>query len=425
MNEGFGGIGICVGSVRSRRLGAACEQRGERLLAALVDFEGAWSESLTYRNYQSNEPVEIHHGRIMSSAEDGCYVSAHLSFNDPGRQVVLVRDEPLAIIIEEALRGFASGRFQTQAEVKRFLEYQPEFPKTRHGTVTNETANRILNRVVYAGMVEREEWGVSLRGGQHEGLITYQEYLQIQERLAAGSHAPARADIDDAFPLRGAVVCADCDHPLTACWSKGRTRRYPYYQCFNTKGACPSARKSIPKDEIEGAFADMLETLTPTQTLFAMVSDMLRNVWDQRAAQAKTIATALKASLVKIDAQVDALVDRIVDADSTAVAKAYEKRLAKLQSERLLLNERLETSGKPVRPFDEVFEPAMAFLANPVNLWRSDRLEDKQTVLKLAFSAAPAYCRKMGFRTPKTSLPFKALGGFSGQDVVMADRKHF
>ncbi|MEL7047491.1 MAG: hypothetical protein AAFO75_00775, partial [Pseudomonadota bacterium] len=57
------------------------------MLAALVDFEGAWSESLTYRNYQSNEPVEIHHGRIMSSAEDGCYVSAHLSFNDPGRQV--------------------------------------------------------------------------------------------------------------------------------------------------------------------------------------------------------------------------------------------------------------------------------------------------------------------------------------------------
>ena len=42
---------------------------------------------------------------------------------------VLVRDEPFASIIQEALEGFASGRFETQAEVKRFLESQPAFPK--------------------------------------------------------------------------------------------------------------------------------------------------------------------------------------------------------------------------------------------------------------------------------------------------------
>ena len=35
---------------------------------------------------------------------------------------VLVRNEPIASIVQEALEGFASGRFQTQGEVKRFLE---------------------------------------------------------------------------------------------------------------------------------------------------------------------------------------------------------------------------------------------------------------------------------------------------------------
>src|SRR3546814_12988197 len=85
----------------------------------------------------------------------------------------MVRDEPLASIIEEGMRGYASGHFQTQAEVKRFFESQPDFPKTRFGTVTNETVNRILNRVLYAGMVERPEWGVSLRKGKHEGLIDF------------------------------------------------------------------------------------------------------------------------------------------------------------------------------------------------------------------------------------------------------------
>jgi hypothetical protein len=34
---------------------------------------------------------------------------------------MLIRDEPLASITHEAPEGYASGRFEPQAEVKRFL----------------------------------------------------------------------------------------------------------------------------------------------------------------------------------------------------------------------------------------------------------------------------------------------------------------
>ena len=44
-----------------------------------------------------------------------------------GKELIL--NEPLASIVKEALEGYACGRFQTQAEVKRFLESQPDFPK--------------------------------------------------------------------------------------------------------------------------------------------------------------------------------------------------------------------------------------------------------------------------------------------------------
>ena len=47
----------------------------------------------------------------------------------PGGGRMLMVSEPLAGIVKEALEGFASGRFQTQAEVKRFLDSKPEFPK--------------------------------------------------------------------------------------------------------------------------------------------------------------------------------------------------------------------------------------------------------------------------------------------------------
>jgi len=55
----------------------------------------------------------------------------------------------------------------------------------------------------------------------------------------------------------------------------------------------------------------------------------------------------------------------------------------------------------------------MVFLANPWNIWRSGSYTLKQTVLRLAFSERIAYCRKEGYRTPKTTLPFKVLGDLS------------
>lgn len=42
---------------------------------------------------------------------------------------VLVREEPYASIIVEALEGFATNRFVSQTEVLRFLESQPDFPR--------------------------------------------------------------------------------------------------------------------------------------------------------------------------------------------------------------------------------------------------------------------------------------------------------
>lgn len=86
---------------------------------------------------------------------------------------ILVRNEPLASIVQEALEGYASGRFDLQSEVMRFLEAQPEFPKNRSGRVRQFQVREILERVVYAGFVESENWGVSRREGKHEALISY------------------------------------------------------------------------------------------------------------------------------------------------------------------------------------------------------------------------------------------------------------
>jgi hypothetical protein len=59
-------------------------------------------------------------------------------------------------------------------------------------------------------------WGVGLRKGQHEGLISFETFGRIQARLTSTAKAPARKDISADFPLRGFILCNDCGKPLTA-----------------------------------------------------------------------------------------------------------------------------------------------------------------------------------------------------------------
>ena len=340
-----------------------------------------------------------------------------------GRGNMLVRDEPLASIVQEGLEGYASGRFQLQAEVKRFFESFPEFPRNYRGEVRNQQVADILTRALYAGYVSAPIWDVSLRKGQHEGLISYETFMQIQERLRGNARVPNRKNLNVDFPLRGAVVCGDCGTPLTACWSKGKLARHPYYLC--PKRGCAAYGKSIRRSVIEGEFEDLLKGMQPTVHLFKAARTMLKDLWDHRLATSVERIKALKAELVKVERQVNQFLDRIADASVPSVIAAYESRIKVLEDRKIVLVEKIGATGRPARSFDETLRTALQFLASPCQLWNSDRFEDKRTVLKLAFADRLVYKRNEGFRTPHFALPFKALAHFKVSDFKMAEREGF
>ena len=78
--------------------------------------------------------------KMRARLEQGYYVFAPPTGYEyrkvSGHGKLLVRDEPVASIIAQALEGFASGRFGLQVEVQRFLENQSAFPlKDKKGRV--------------------------------------------------------------------------------------------------------------------------------------------------------------------------------------------------------------------------------------------------------------------------------------------------
>ncbi|MCG7492486.1 recombinase family protein [Thalassobius sp. Cn5-15] len=415
------------------QLRAMLAEAGGKLESPSIEF-GEDSDSILVENllasvsqHQRQKNGEQTKNRMRGRALNGYWVfRAPIGYKFQrvsGHGNMLVRDEPMASIIQEALEGFASRRFETQAEVKRFLESQPIFPKDfDDGTIRFERVIRLMTRIHFAGYIEIPDWDVSLRKGHHEGLISLETYETIQQRIKEGARAPARKDINADFPLRGFVCCDDCGTPLTACWSTSKSgKKHPYYLC-HAKG-CPSYRKSIRRDVLEGEFATLMQGLAPSEGIFAYAKGMFKDAWSQRSAQAEANRRILRNERDQLTKQIEAFMDRIVEADSPTIITAYEKRIEKMERTKLILDEKLEKQPAKAHTFEQLFEHAMQFLSNPWKLWESENLLGRKNVLRLAFADRISYSRENGLRTPKTTLPFKVLEGFSINKKIMAERQ--
>lgn len=349
------------------KLRAAIGSVGARLESPSIEF-GEDSDSLLVENllasvaqHQREKNGEQTQNRMRARLMNGYWVF-HAPIGYRYERVarhgkMLVPDEPVASALREALEGFASGRFASQAEVKRFLEAHADYPATR---IHPERIRELLTRLVYAGYVEHPRWGIHRTEGKHEGLIDLTVFNRIQKRLADTGHAPARQDLDADFPLRGFVTCGDCGQPMTACWSEGRSRRYPYYFCYNR--ACESRGKSVNRDKVEAAFDALLADLRPAPDLLALAEAMFRDLWDSRMAASKTESAACKRELKKIDAEIDQLMDRVVGASDDRLLSAYERRIRRHEDRKAEIADRMRYCGRPLAGFDESFRSVIAFL---------------------------------------------------------------
>ncbi|MEO0327133.1 MAG: recombinase family protein [Pseudomonadota bacterium] len=133
---------------------------------------------------------------------------------EKGRGKLLVRDEPLASIVTEGFEAFAAGRLETQAEVRRFFENYPDFPRNRKGVVTQQRISDILTNPLYTGYICSKTYGIDWLKGHHPPLITIKTFDQVQARRQGVAKAPMCKNIGNDFALRGFVTCGDCGVPL-------------------------------------------------------------------------------------------------------------------------------------------------------------------------------------------------------------------
>jgi len=413
------------------KLRTAISEAGGILQSPSIEF-GEDSDSILVENLlasvsqhqrQKNGEQTTNRMRARAMAGYWCFPApiGYVFKKVQGHGKLMVRDEPIATVLQEAMEGFASGRFEIISQVARFLKAHPLYPAGRRSVLASERVFEIFTRPLYAGYITIPDWGINLVPAKHEPIISFETFKAIQDKMKVNAYAPRRRDINEEFPLRRYVTCGGCGHELSGCFSRSRNgTSHPYYLC-QQKG-CTDYGKSIRRDVVHGHFEELLRDLRPSSESFAMLSAMFRDLWSARAETAQKQAGLMQDEVKKLDRSAAQYVERLLDAQGGAVVKAYENRIQAIEEEKALLREKIARCGRPARGFDETFRTALNFLARPDKLWETKRIEDQRTVVKLVFAEKLSYQRGEGFRTAVTSSPFRILSSLKGGEEMMVPR---
>lgn len=392
---------------------------GGKLESPSIEF-GEDSDSLLVENLlasvsqhqrqKNTEQVKNRMGaRVLNGYWIGTPVVGYRYEEVAGHGKLLVRDEPVASIVQEALEGFALGRFNTQTDVKNFLESHESYPKGGDGKVHYQRVASLLGRVLYAGYINLPTFGIYLQQGKHAPLISYKIFQRIQERLQRQTKAPMRSDINQDFPARGYILCCGCGGPMTSAWSTSHTKKkYAYYLCHR-KG-CSERSKGIPKAKVEADLEELFIKLRPSPKLFAMAKDIFNDLWEQRNKTKHNEAKTVKEELRIVERKAEKLLELILESGESVLVTTYKNKLRDLENQKAVLGDKIKHCGTTMPDFDQTFRTSLEFFANPHKLWASHRLEDKRKALELVFDQKLPYDRKAGFRTTPYSLPFGILG---------------
>jgi len=200
----------------------------------------------------------------------------------------VAHDPDSAPLINQAFELFATGRYE-RAEVLRIVTAAGLRSK-KGKKLSQQSFSNMLKNPFYAGKLVVGQWETDCKGA-FEPIVSNETFVLVQSILSGrrpGSTHRRRSHPD--FPLRHFVSCGACERPLTASWSKGRTKPYAYYHCAN--GSCKS--RNIPKTLLEDEFLRLIEQLQPKAEYLDLFREIVLDVWRQRQSEAIKLAASLQ-----------------------------------------------------------------------------------------------------------------------------------
>lgn len=310
--------------------------------------------------------------------------------------------QPLFGLLQMAWREFATGAY-TKAEIRRLM--------TGWGIVTDmgrsfspQSIDRLFQNPFYAGVLV-DRWSKDRYTGQHQPLVTMEEFERVQAIVRKRSKSRPHAAVHPDLLLRGTVRCPNCHRPLTGGMSRGRSRYYAYYQCRNA--ACP--QRNFAAAPVHAEFEDQLDRTALRKALVPKLMEAILGAVEYRHANQAALHASVTAKRAELDRELQALIR--MRASELLTDQEFLTQKEALLTRRMALDgaaaKRQRSAADLKSALDRIIEPLTRLRAT----WRDFSPETRQRFNRMLVPAGFAIGE---CRTAQMPLLFSIFGGSAG-----------
>lgn len=266
--------------------------------------------------------------------------------------------------------------------------------KTSSQFISKLFSNEFYKGVIYSKVRNKKYMG------KYEAMFSDSEWYQIQQVSAGKSFTaqPKKRNNPD-FPLRHFAICEKCGEPITGNWSKGRSKKYPYYRCQNHS-------PSVPVDEFEQQFFDFLLKIKPKKETVKKFTKILKDKYDAKYKELTKNVHVLEKELSDLLEERKTIAKKnVAGIFSDEVCKELTDEVEnKITVKKMQINE----GSMQKLDIETICTFAEHFLQNVAQTWRNVDLETKQRLQELIFPEGITYCFP-GYRTTFLCCLFEIL----------------
>ena len=299
--------------------------------------------------------------------------------------------------VQFIFQTFQTGNY-TMEEVRR-MAIDAGYPLQKQSFIN------LLTNPIYAGLItEKDNKGniVAMHKGIHQALISEETFNEVQ-LIISGKKKPYQGKTrNDAFPLKGFIICPDCGKLMTGSTSKGNGGLYSYYHCQRKYGC----NKSYKADLANDTFKKELEQFNVRKEVQELYNMILRDVFNtsdiERDAKRKSLETSIK----YVKEQIGVLDERF--ASGSLPIERYNRLSQNLEDRENELVMEHATLGKASADYEKYIATTQVLLSDVSGFYSRASLMGKQ---KLIGSIYPEKLTFDGekYRTEKINQVFSLL----------------
>jgi site-specific DNA recombinase len=330
---------------------------------------------------------------IVRARKDGRYTGpppkGYKRERSSNGKTIIVPDES-ARLIKEAFETAALGLYSIDTIRKKLFEKGLKIGRSAFYCLLRNKTYMGLTKVLEFN--EEEEYYVP---GLHEPLVSEDLFLQVQsvlKKLDEKSCIPTiKVKQREEFPLRGLLICHECNRNLTGSLSKSRNGNYyGYYHCQNT------CKTRFSAEFLNDRLEEFLKSITiPTEIselYIAILEDTFKSNEGDRKVQIQGLKERINDQKAKIEPCDDMLLNREIDRET------HQRMIPKLKEEIAILRKKIELQESSETGFMRYCRFGIPLLSNLSGFYMNASIEIKQKLLGSIFPAK-LHFREDSYRT--------------------------